>query len=84
MTTVNRPEDIPESQRPPHAMAWGFLIEQWDSGLFTVTRDANGDCIAHFADDGTSMPIADMGYNSEIGLFQRSAFPDELDEDVSQ
>ncbi len=71
-----RPDDIPPDARPPSAAAWGFLVEQWGSGLFDVAREGDGTYAAHFHDDGEVVPLLDMAYNGDLGLFRRSQFPD--------
>ncbi len=72
-----QPDDIPPDAHPPSVAAWGFLVEQWSSGLFDVTREADGTYAAHFHDDGEVVPLADMAYNPALGLFRRSQFPGE-------
>ena len=63
--------DFPAEQMPTEA-AWVFLLQRWNDGLFTIMQDADGRYVAHFHDDNESIPIQDMDYNSEIGLFRKS------------
>ncbi len=56
-------------------------MEQWSGDLFDVVRGADGTYAAHFHDDGEVFPLADMAYNSQLGLYHRSDFPDEPDGD---
>ena len=74
-----RPDEIPEAERPHSPGAWRFLVKQWDSGLFDVVRQADGSYAAVLEDGGETIPLADMAYNAEIGLFRRSQFPNERD-----
>jgi len=65
------PGDFPAEQMPTKA-AWVFLLQRWNDGLFTIMQDADGRYVAHFHDDNESIPIQDMDYNSEIGLFRNT------------
>ena len=65
------PGDFPVGQMPTKA-AWIFLLQRWNDGSFTIMQDANGRYVAHFHDDNETIPIQDMDYNSEIGLFRNT------------
>lgn len=74
--------DVPENQRPTHSGARRYLAETWNSGAYDIERLADDTYIIRFREDDSSIPLRDLGYNREYGLFQRSAFPDVQDEDV--
>jgi len=65
------PGDFPAEQMPTKA-AWVFLLQRWNDGLFTIMQDVNGRYVAHFHDDNETIPIQDMDYTSEIGLFRNT------------
>lgn len=74
--------DIPVDQRPTGLGARRYLAETWEGGAYDIERLSDGTYIARFREDDSTIPLRDMGYNREYGLFQRSVFPDLPDEDT--
>ena len=77
---MTRLQDVPIEQRPQSTSAWRFLVETEAEGLWDLTAHSDGSYSARFHDDGEVIPLMDMAYNSDLGLFRRGEFPDERDE----
>lgn len=78
------PDAIPAHQRPASLGAWNFLTEFWNAGMFTVAQQPDGSYVVTFADAGEAIPLRDMAYNNQLGLFCPSWFPNASDDSTAQ
>lgn len=64
---------IPLAKRPEPDV-WQVLIEQASQGQAVLLQDSDGYAV-QFPDESAPIPFSQLGYNSEIGLYDKGAFP---------
>lgn len=64
---------IPLAKRP-ETNVWQVLIEQASRDQAVLLQDGDGYAV-QFSDEAEPIPFSQLGYNSEIGLYDKRQFP---------
>lgn len=59
----------------PDSSVWEVLNAQIAAGEAKIVKIDGIDHV-QFADEAAPIPLSDLAYSSEIGLYQKSKFPD--------
>jgi hypothetical protein len=65
---------IPLAARPETSV-WQVLIEQSSAGQAQLFQDGTS-YLVQFSDEPEPIPFDQLGYNSDIGLYDKRHFPD--------
>ncbi len=67
--------DVPLAARPS-SKTWEVVSRESASGNATLYRLEDGSYMVQWAGEDEPTPLAQLGYNSELGVFDKVVFPD--------
>ncbi len=67
--------DVPLAARPS-SKTWEVIGRESANGKATLYRLDDGSYTVQWSDEAEPTPLAQLGYNSDIGVFDKRAFPE--------